>query len=114
MQQKTQTLLGNLNAVLSNLAINKIKAADLPEKISSGELKENYGPVDPVLVENCMKYYEGVDLVVATSLYLDICNTLLSAKESDFSIPNNPHIVLFNKSIALAKIINKYNNSLSN
>ena len=25
MQQKTQTLLGNLNAVLSNLAINKIK-----------------------------------------------------------------------------------------
>ena len=114
MGKKHKTFLDDLNSILSNPAINKIQAGDFPDKLSSGELEGDYGPLDLSLIENCLKYYEGIDIVMATSLYLDMCNTLFSAKSSDFTTLNNPHVVLYNKSVALAKIINDYNKSLSN
>ena len=93
---------------LLNVQTPPIKSVENYYKAKRGE--EVPAPVYVEVVDKLLEYYENLNYETVVTMYLDLCDTLDSARGSElnFATPNLPHIITYNKSMALGIIINKH------
>lgn len=65
-------------------------------------------PIYVETVDKLLKYYENLDYSTVVTMYLDLCDTLDSARNQPDTTFNLPHVISYNKSIALGLIINAH------
>jgi hypothetical protein len=100
------TLLDHMKGILNNPEISRIAAEDYYHKAKSG--KDVNVPVDVAFIDSMLEFYKDLSRREMLAIYLDLANTLAFAQSDDFQKMNTPHVVTYNKSIALAILLNRH------